>query len=230
MARENTETLAQAQPGLTQPLQERSRRSLEKFLEAAKEVVSERGFEDASVAEIVERSGLSVGAFYQRFENKAALLTMVHTRFVEWRLEQIEQFTPARWERFSIADVLGNVIAVGVRSADDDGGFLTACFRRALSDKEFAAREARTRKALALQLANIFEQRADEIGHNHPRLAADFLVRLIASMNSDRFHLRDSVGLLEFSAERMTSELLDVCLRYLGIEQSRDRGRVESGD
>lgn len=43
------------------------------MLEAAREVFTERGFADASVADVVERAGSSVGSLYHHFGGKAEL-------------------------------------------------------------------------------------------------------------------------------------------------------------
>jgi AcrR family transcriptional regulator len=43
------------------------------YLEAAREVFGEKGFADASVADVVQRSGLSVGSLYHHFGGKTEL-------------------------------------------------------------------------------------------------------------------------------------------------------------
>src|ERR1700748_3926467 len=43
------------------------------LLDAAREVFVEQGFADASVAEVVERAGSSVGSLYHHFGGKAGL-------------------------------------------------------------------------------------------------------------------------------------------------------------
>ncbi len=43
------------------------------MLAAAREVFTERGFADASVADVVERAGSSVGSLYHHFGGKAEL-------------------------------------------------------------------------------------------------------------------------------------------------------------
>ena len=70
----------------------KQKRSLEKFnamLDAAERLFAEQGIPQTSVAQIVETAGVSIGAFYQRFENKDAL---IHTIFylLEEDLDQLE--------------------------------------------------------------------------------------------------------------------------------------------
>lgn len=55
------------------PRQEDSTR--QRLLQAATEVFLEKGFEGTRVAEVARRAGLTTGAIYGNFDNKAALLT-----------------------------------------------------------------------------------------------------------------------------------------------------------
>ncbi|MBX7248361.1 MAG: TetR/AcrR family transcriptional regulator [Caulobacteraceae bacterium] len=63
-----------AAPRASPPLQARSRRTLERLFEAAERVFVRDGFAGATVAGIVAEAGVSVGAFYGRFPDKAAFL------------------------------------------------------------------------------------------------------------------------------------------------------------
>ncbi|MCK8669806.1 TetR/AcrR family transcriptional regulator [Rhodococcus sp. NPDC003382] len=54
----------------------------EKVLDAAVEVFSERGFSAATMAEIVERSGVSVGSIYHHFGGKAEVFNAIWQDFV----------------------------------------------------------------------------------------------------------------------------------------------------
>ncbi|MCP4200601.1 MAG: TetR/AcrR family transcriptional regulator [bacterium] len=70
-----------ADPTSLKPRQLRSRRSLDRLLAASEEVISEVGFEKASVASICRRAGLTSGAFYSRFAGKKELVGALVERF-----------------------------------------------------------------------------------------------------------------------------------------------------
>ncbi|WP_051580393.1 TetR/AcrR family transcriptional regulator [Pseudonocardia acaciae] len=50
------------------------------FLDAAREVFAERGFGDASISEVVERAGASVGSLYHHFGGKGELFRALWER------------------------------------------------------------------------------------------------------------------------------------------------------
>lgn len=71
------------------PQQERSRRTLERLLDAAEQVLGEKRFEAATVEEICREAGYTVGAFYARFDSKDALLEALEERLREQMTEEL---------------------------------------------------------------------------------------------------------------------------------------------
>lgn len=65
------------------PLQARSRRTVERILDAAARVFHERGYAGATTNDIADEAGVSVGSLYQYFPNKDALLVALTTRHIE---------------------------------------------------------------------------------------------------------------------------------------------------
>jgi len=80
--------------------QERSKRSLEQLLSATEQLLAgDRLLEQLTVVEITARAGLSVGAFYSRFESKADLLPALQERYAQSVIKHAPMyFDPARWE------------------------------------------------------------------------------------------------------------------------------------
>src|SRR5262245_53720095 len=58
--------------------QARSQKTLDRFLQATREILCEKEFAEITVAEIVQRAGSSCGAFYARFPSKEALLPALY--------------------------------------------------------------------------------------------------------------------------------------------------------
>lgn len=66
---------------LKEPLQERSRRTKRKILEAARHVFSELGYEATTTHHIAEKAGISIGGVYSHFNNKEEIfLTVLEER------------------------------------------------------------------------------------------------------------------------------------------------------
>lgn len=107
---------------------EQTRRRL---LRAALEIVAEKGFANASLAEIANRAGVTTGAVYSNFRSKEALLLGL----VDWQLAEALEADPAGWP-----------------TADDSG---RAVEQRMVETAVFAARYADTahsRRLAVLQM------------------------------------------------------------------------------
>jgi len=75
---------------LIKPLQKRSKHSLERLLNASADQIATGNFENVSVAEITRQAKCSVGTFYGRFQNKAALFHVVQERVFNTALGYID--------------------------------------------------------------------------------------------------------------------------------------------
>lgn len=65
---------------VTQPMQERSERTFFRILDVTEALLAERAWEDVTVQGIVLAADTSVGAFYNRFEDKEAVLHCLEER------------------------------------------------------------------------------------------------------------------------------------------------------
>ncbi len=81
MASDLSKALAEAKRRV--PQQDRGERRVAEVLEAAAQVIGERGYEGATMTEIAERAGASIGALYQYFPNKEAIAQALRRKLAE---------------------------------------------------------------------------------------------------------------------------------------------------
>ncbi|WP_375387980.1 TetR/AcrR family transcriptional regulator [uncultured Amnibacterium sp.] len=63
----------------------------DEIAEAALRVLRRNGVANTSIAQIVEESGLSAGAIYANFENKAELARYIAQSLFDWRLQRVTE-------------------------------------------------------------------------------------------------------------------------------------------
>jgi AcrR family transcriptional regulator len=211
--------------------QARSQETLERLLDAAEELVAERGFDNTTVAEIVRRANSSVGALYARFNDKDALLVCLHERFCEQAIATADMaLDPARWEGCSISEIFATTIPFLTYTYQYRRGLIRAFSAKCSVDDSFLERAARVGREISAKLVTLLESRRDEIKHPDPALAVDFGMRLIFDALDHETLFGDlQRGQVQLSRDQLAEELARAFLSYLGVEspQAWERRSVE---
>lgn len=210
---------------LRPPQQARSRRTLNRLTEAAMELMAEKGVEQTSVAEIVERARSSVGSFYARFDGKEDFVAYLERRVWDDARERWDAAV-ARLEGRSLppAQLVAGVVRLLVETNGQDRGR-----RRALGAATGSMARASAFHEHVLQGVKGLLLRDDRSGfrHPHPDRAVTLGYRVIAAALQELPTLTGGIGGEE---ERLVSELTRLYLAYLGSDEAppapRDRGET----
>jgi AcrR family transcriptional regulator len=195
----------------------RSQETLDRLLDAAEQLVAEKGFEDATIAELVRRAGSSVGAFYARFRDKDGLLYALYERYLEQAMATADAaLDPQRWDGASIPEILRAVVPFLVSVYRERQGLIRAFVLRNHVDPEFRARQERLSHHVNDGVSRLLTARAREIRHPDPARAATFgLTMTVNTIESAVLfgELRSSA--LTLSDAELAAELVRAFLAYL---------------
>jgi AcrR family transcriptional regulator len=218
-APERTPRLAPDLRWVRAPQQVRSQETLDRILDAAEALVTEKGFEDATVAEIARRAGSSVGAFYARFRDKTGLLYALYDRYLEQAMATADAaLDPARWQGTAIPDLVRAVVRFLVEIYREREGLIRAFVVRNQSDIEFRARQERLSHYVNTKLSALLLARATEIAHPNPARAAAFgLTMTVSTIESVVLFGELRSADLMLSDEELAAELTRAFLAYLGV-------------
>ena len=207
------------------PQQVRSQETLDRILDAAEALVAEKGFEDASVAEVARRAESSVGAFYARFHDKCGLLYALYDRYLEQAMATADvALDPARWDGTPIPELLRAVVRFLVEVYREREGLIRAFVLRNHSDHEFRARQERLSHHVNRGLSRLLLARAEEIKHPNPARAAAFgLTMTVSTIESAVLFGELRSGDLTLSDEELAAELARAFLAYLGVDDPAPR-------
>jgi len=206
------------------PQQARSRATLLRFLESALELLGERRFEKATVAEIARRARSSVGAFYARFPDKEALLDYLNEQlFEEGRRLWDEFLAPERWEGRSAADVVEAVVARLVERRRANRGVLRALslYARSRPGPRFTAHARAMNRHVHRKLAELLLARRDEIAHPDAEQAIAFGLLLVDGATREAILFGEAARLPGKPTDAVLArELSAAWLAYLGVQRS----------
>ena len=201
------------------PQQARSQQTLDRILDAAELLLSEKGFDDTPVAEIARRAGSSVGAFYARFPDKDALLGALSERFIAQAIATADDaLDPARWHRASLDEMVEAVVRFLVEIHRDQRGLLRAFSQRMRIDPEFQARRERLSQHVGARLSALLRRHGAEIRHADSERAAAFALTMVFGTLEHTIlfgELRS--GAFAWSDDDLSAELARAFLAYLVV-------------
>lgn len=114
-------------------MQERSRKTAERFVEVALQLLREKTFAELSVAELARKAGRSVGVFYQRFNSKDDFLHVLLSAYFREALERREAVVLEGQP----AEIYAEILARGFHGIMENRNLWHAALERSAADPEF---------------------------------------------------------------------------------------------
>lgn len=156
------------------PQQVRSRETLDRILDAAEQVLEDKAFGEATLAEIMERAGVTVGAFYRRFPDKDALLHHLDERFfAELHRRAEDVLDPTRWAGAPARDIIREFAAQAVDVYSTRRGLMRSLFLRARTDVVLQRSAMRVNEEFIAKLRAVLLPRRAEWTHSDPERAVE---------------------------------------------------------
>ena len=177
--------------------QTRGERTQSALLDAAEELIVEKGIEGTSIADIAKRAGSSVGSVYHHFKDKKALFYAVFNRMTQAIIDQNRQAAdPARWQGASVIDLLEGYVDFRLHQTNAAGLSKRATALVMADDPELKAHMADIKRDGNLALKELILARRDEIRHDDPDFAVGFVIDQLSTMlyaRSDPYQKRSAL-------------------------------------
>lgn len=205
------------------PRQARSRETMSHILDAAAQILETKTFEELTVAQVVQRAGTSVGAFYGRFKDKDGLLHALDERFFdEFERGVQDLLSQPSWRDAPLTQIIRDLTRFIANIYNRQKGLLRSLNLRArlYGDSRFKKRERHAWNTLFPQLQALLLQRQSEIHHPNPTLA----MRL--GFQQLFFTLREILlweplrGGAKYDLDVLIDELSRAYLAYLGVQEN----------
>ncbi len=185
------------------------------MLDAAEQLVAEKGFAETSIVEIARVAGTSVGGFYRRFHDKQGLLQALHARFCEEaRATADAGLDPSRWAGASTSDVVREFTAFIIGVHRERAGSIRAFILASLADDTVRRRTVELSEHLHGRLAALLADRRDDLTHPDPERGAAFAIDFINGT------LSHAVQFQQEADSVLDDELPRLVLAYLGVRDA----------
>ncbi|MPW16248.1 TetR family transcriptional regulator [Paraburkholderia sp. CNPSo 3157] len=159
------------------PQQERAAKRVDALLDAAGEVIAERGFEAATMTAIAERAGTSIGAVYQYFPNKHALVLALRTRYSNEMDAQWSALSEAA-QAWSVEELVERLFALMVEFMAARPAYLPL-----LSVSLNFRRDAAARNRLRGKFAELFQRYSPALSADDAFRVAEVTLQVVKSLS-----------------------------------------------
>jgi AcrR family transcriptional regulator len=159
------------------PQQERGERRVADLLEAAAAVIAEHGYEAATMTEIAERAGASIGAMYQYFPNKEAVVRALRAQYGD---EMQARWTPLLEDaaRLTVKQLVDRIFEVLVEFMESRPAYIPL-----LSAPFNYNRDPAARNRLREHFAALFRQKRPELTTEEAFRVANVTLQVVKGMN-----------------------------------------------
>ena len=217
---------------LKPPKQPRSRRTLERIVSAALELLESEGPDGVTVLAVVARAKSSVGSFYARFGGKDDLLEYLGERVWDEALSRWNDAIDARaWSGMNLAEITAGSVGLLIDVRRSRVGHLRDLDRMSGGGDAYE----RFRRHLVESLEALLLERRAEMEHEKPELAVRLGLSAVLGVIDAGLETPDEVdggeGEVGASRKQLVHECTELLLRYLaGGTRGRGKGPVEFFD
>jgi AcrR family transcriptional regulator len=168
---------------------------MERFVQATRELLRERAFEDITVADIVARAGGTAGSFYERFEDKDAVLRLLLDELDERVRGTVRAFCdPVRWDLAPVGQFVAESVKLNVHAYRRSAPLLRAALAAAATDKAFRERRRATMQFSAEEQKRFLLSRRDELACADAARASDAMFEmLVATLDHELLYGRFTI-------------------------------------
>lgn len=199
--------------------QSRGEKTQTALLDAAEELIVERGMDGTSIADVARRAGSSVGSVYHHFKDKKALMYALFHRLTQVMEDQNRQAAdPARWTGAKVGDLLAGYLDFRLQQRRAAGVSKVAAALVMADDPELKSHMADIKLEGSKALLSLILARRSEINHPDPEFAAAFVIDQINAMLyalSDPYQKKSA--LVDVDDDRFKKEAIAWAVSILGI-------------
>jgi AcrR family transcriptional regulator len=202
------------------PQQSRSQETLDRILDAAEQVLTEKAFGEATLAEIMDRAGgLTVGAFYRRYPDKNALLRHLDERFFSEMLKKnAEVLNPDRWANATAREIIEHFCREAVAVYSTRRGLLRSLFLRARSDTVLQQSALHVNEQFLANLRALLLARRDEVAHPDPDRAIELGFMMVIGSLRELVVFGETWPAPPAHTPALAAEVARMYCGYLGIK------------
>lgn len=204
---------------VARPKQARSEESLQRLLDAAESLLSERPLGEVSIADIARRARSSVGGFYARFRDKDELLLALHERFVRDLEQRFLVIEKQAEEHAALNELLRPSLQMLVDVYRARRALLVAFASRTAENRRLHQAGLRFRNEVIARFTRLLLRFRDEMSHPDPELSAELAIQIALGFMEQTLNAgRPRIAGELLPEGRVAEELERALCLYMGVQ------------
>jgi AcrR family transcriptional regulator len=207
---------------MTIPVQERSRATQRKILDAAERLLRTRRFDEIAMTDLAREAEVSIGGLYARFGAKEELLESLYARYEARRSERLARtLEPSHWEAVDLVGRVRGVATILVGLMSKESHILRSFLLHHWSHpQEIGGSFAHRLETIYENAAAVIALDSGKIGASVPEFAARAAVAVIAGACRDMVVMKPAPapGAVQMSQEELVETLTRAALGILQYE------------
>ncbi|HKI84131.1 MAG TPA: helix-turn-helix domain-containing protein [Candidatus Krumholzibacteria bacterium] len=204
---------------MTIPVQERSRATQRKILDAAERLLQTRRFDEIAMSDLAREAAVSIGGLYARFGAKEDLLESLYARYEARRSERrARTLEPSRWEGIDLVRRVRGVVTTLVGLMSKERHILRSFLLHHWSNpQEIGGPFAQRLETIYENAAAVIALDPGRIGASDPQRAARAAVAVVAGACRDMVVMKPAPapGAVEMTQEEIVETLTHAALGIL---------------
>ena len=207
---------------LAEPVQARSRETVDLFARATEELLETRPFEEITIQDIVRRAGRPIGSFYARFGTKEALLPYLYQRYhagleavFSTRLERID------WTSLGFEETVERLVDYVLGGFTERPWLIRALALFSRMRPEALPNDLALRRKRVIDLfVSILAGHRSRVAHPDPEAAIRFGVYLVVTVAREKLLFSEAPlsRVTPMSRRTLRRELVHTLVAYLTRE------------
>jgi AcrR family transcriptional regulator len=145
------------------PTQGRSRKTVDKILEATRYILRDEGHRALTTIRVAERSGVTVGSIYQYFPSKHAIIYELYTGWLNDVVARLDAVVANRKKHPTPEDVLAHAFLTFTADDDAESGITRELTLAMQAHPELLAVEAEHQDRIAKRIASLLGEMSNTV-------------------------------------------------------------------
>ncbi len=186
----------------------------QKIIDAAMDEFARQPFHKAKITSIAENAGISVGSFYQYFEDKKDLVKHILNLLAQRKLKYINQDMVVNKEKYGFFELFREIVFSGLRFARENAQYIGIA-SMLLADKSLQSEVLGENQDITIDFYKQLLELGLAKGELDPNIDTDLVARFLTSLSFSLIDIVYKDGTIDLDDLESGMKIMDKMLAFV---------------